>query len=187
MQITPAGFQEHWGPPLRKVQFDPPATLPDETVAFFNSAGLPEAATVGCSSFRFVTTARRLADVWRQEMDPRVTMPPGWNGFRHLGEVEYIQSAAWICLEEKTGKIISIDVEIDDALTPINSSVLQFMSCLKVIRDWSQTTGGRLEEFEGLLEALETEITDNDAEEYWLPFLEYAREESDEIFEVSVT
>jgi hypothetical protein len=173
MELTPADLQEQWGPPLRKVEFDPTPVLPDETTAFFKFAGLPQAATVGCSGFRFVTTSHRLADVWQQELD--------------LGEVEYDQSAAWLCIEEKTGKIISIDAEIDDSLTQINSSILLFMTCLKVIRDWSQETGGSMEEFEGLMESLESDIQDNDAEEYWLPFLEYAQEESDDSFEVSVT
>jgi hypothetical protein len=187
MELTPADLQEQWGPPLRKVEFDPTPVLPDETTAFFKFAGLPQAATVGCSGFRFVTTSHRLADVWQQELDPRVSMPSDWNRFWHLGEVEYDQSAAWLCIEEKTGKIISIDAEIDDSLTQINSSILLFMTCLKVIRDWSQETGGSMEEFEGLMESLESDIQDNDAEEYWLPFLEYAQEESDDSFEVSVT
>lgn len=120
-------------------------------------------------------------------MDPRVKMPLDWNRFWHLGEVEYIQSQAWICIEEMTGRIVSIDVEIDDPITEINSTILLFMTCLKVIRNWHQATGGSMEEFEGLMERLESEVPEADAEEYWLPFLEYAQEESDEIFEVSVT
>lgn len=119
-------------------------------------------------------------------MDPRVAMPQEWDRFWHLGEVEYIQSQAWSCIEEVTGRVVSIDVEIDDPVSPINSSILHFMSCLKTIRDWSQETGGSMEELAELMGALETEVKDNDAEEYWLPYLEYEQDSEEEFLDITV-
>ena len=187
MKLTPINFQEQWGQPLRKVVFEPRPMLPDETTSFFHFAGLPESVTVGSSRFRFVTTARKLSDVWRKEFDARLSMPHDWNRFWHLGEVEFIQSTAWVCIEELTGRIVMIDVEVSEPITDINSSILLLMTSLKVMLDWHRETGGRMETLKKLTGTLETEVQDNDAEEYWLPYLEYEEESAEDILEVSVT
>src|SRR5262245_9569887 len=108
-KLTPSNFAKAWKRPLQKIEFSQWPVLPNETTSFLYYAGLPTSFVCGHTSFRFVAVPSRLSEIWSKSMDARWAFPFDWNRYWYLGDFEYTQACAWICIEEITGHIVKVD------------------------------------------------------------------------------
>jgi hypothetical protein len=118
--------------------------------------------------------AVNLATVWENNMQDW-SFPVGWAGLWQIGDITYTQAGAWLCIEELSGRIVAIDVDIDDSLYLVNTSVEGMMRCMKFLRDWARSTGGLLTHVAGLKDAIARDdpaLPQGEAQHYWLPLIE---------------
>jgi hypothetical protein len=177
----PFEFAEAWGGPLRPIEFPAPRpVLPAATVTFLHYAGVPRAfelTTYNEIRFEFRQTAANLAGVWAEEM-PDVSLPVGWAGFWRIGDITYTQAAAWLCIEEVTGRVVAVDVEIDNPVYLVNGSVEGMMRCMRAVRDWARPAGGSLARAGSLEVALGRDpgLAGGEAKHFWQPLIGAATE-----------
>jgi hypothetical protein len=154
---SPFEFAKEWGGPLRPIAFSvPKPLLPAETISFLHYAGVPrvfELSTYQIIRFEFLPTAMNLAMAWGDEM-PDCSLPVGWAGLWRIGSITYTQAAAWLCVEELSGRVVAVDVEISPPLYPVNGSVEGMMRCMKLVRDWAGSAAGSLTRAGSLDEAI---------------------------------
>jgi hypothetical protein len=173
---SPFEFAREWGGQLRPVEFPiPRPLLPSATGTFLHYAGVPksfEVTTYQRIRFDFLTTAVNLASVWESAMRD-YSFPVGWARLWRIGDITYTQAAAWLCIEELSGHIIAVDVDIDDPLYLVNSSVEGMMRCMRLLRDWARSTGGLLTHAASLQDAISRDpvLPAGEAKHYWLPLI----------------
>lgn len=169
----PFEFAREWGGPLRPIEFPvPKPLLPSATVTFLHYAGVPKRFTCQTTRFDFLTIAENLAAVWAREMRDS-SLPVSWAGLWRIGDITYVQAAAWLCIEELSGRIVAVDVEIDNPLYVVNRSVGGLMQCMKVVRDWAGWQGGSLARA-GSFEELITRtpaLPEGEAGYFWQPLI----------------
>ena len=95
-----------------------------------------------------------MADVWARIQRGEWVMPYDWKRFWKIGDVEFSQSTAWLCLEELTGRIVTIDPEVETPIATVNSSLLQLGKCMLHLRDWFDKTGGDINNGTALVKLL---------------------------------
>jgi hypothetical protein len=163
-----------WGGVLKPVSFNAPQPiLPASTVSFLHYAGLPNTFRIGASddsdylSMRFQEPSK-LSGAWSSGM-PEWSMPVGWDRFWRLGDATFTQCKTWLCIEELTGRIYTIDVEADTPVNAVNSSAEQFVHCMKVLIDASKGAGASPQ---ALSEAIRSAVSPEEAQHFWLPVLE---------------
>jgi SUKH-4 immunity protein len=185
----PCKFAREWDGDLRPIEFPVPRPmLPSSTVKFLHYAGLPKRFHVETDQiihFDFLSTAGNLSSAWPEQMR-ELSIPVGWARFWRIGDITYTQASAWLCIEELTGRIVGIDVDIDDPVYLVNSSVAGMMQCMKLLRDWARSTGGVLtggESFSARL-AREPGFDPADAKHFWLPLVEAAIDSGCESLEI---
>ena len=115
-------------------------------------------------------------ETWNATMDAKWAFPHDWHRYWRLGDVEYIQSSAWVCIEEVSGSIVTVDVESDHPICRVNASVLLMAVSMNVIADWYGETFGDMEAVDDLLKRLDDGVPGFDASEYWKPLIEYQRD-----------
>jgi hypothetical protein len=179
-----------WGGRLRPVVFTTPKLLlPASTISFLHYAGVPTRFEIDAHQrvrFDFLTTTVNLAAVWGDSM-PDYSFPVGWGRLWRIGDITYTQAAAWLCVEELTGRVVAVDVDIDDPLYPVNGSVEAMVRCMRVLIDWSRSTDGSLAQAAALRSALAAApgLAAGEAEHFWLPLVEEAVESGCDRFGVS--
>jgi hypothetical protein len=177
----PFEVAREWDGRLRPIEFSvPKPLLPAQTVTFLRHAGVPTRFEVAAHQqvrFEFVTTAANLASVWAREM-PDYSFPVGWGRLWRIGDIKYTQAAAWLCVEELSGRIVAVDVDIDDPLYVVNGSVAGMVRCMRVLYNWARSAGGSLAHAASLASALAAAPTlpEGEAAHYWLPMVEAAVE-----------
>ena len=187
--MDPNEFAKQWPGDLRPLEFLPPRPmLPTQTVAFLHYAGLPKVFRLRYAQqidFDFLPRAISMNEIWAAEMTD-FSMPVSWARFWQIGAITYTQAKAWLCIEELTGRIVAIDVDIDDPVDVVSTSATRMMLSLKHLIDWSRATGGRLCEVVRLREALanDAELA-GDAKHFLLPFIEAAIEAEWETLEIA--
>jgi hypothetical protein len=177
----PCDVAAEWDGHLRPIEFTTPKPLlPAATVSFLHFAGVPtrfEVTSYQIVRFEFLTTPANLADTWSREM-PDYSFPAGWGRLWQIGDITYTQAAAWLCVEELSGRLVAVDVEIDDPQYTVNESIEGMVRCMRVLYDWAQATGGSLAHVASLRSALAhaPAIAEGEATHYWLPMVDSAVE-----------
>jgi len=174
LRFDPIEFAKQWEGKLHSLQFtSPEPMLPTATTAFFHYAGIPKSFSL-CTyqefRFDFLTKAENLAEEWKKVM-AGVSMPVGWKRFWRFGDITYTQGGAWLCIEELTGRIVAIDVDLDDPLYTINVSVSQLMECFRQLLLWSKNSAGAISTMDGLLSVLP-----DDSAAFWSPIIQNSLE-----------
>jgi hypothetical protein len=178
---SPFEFAREWGGRLRPIEFPvPKPLLPSATVAFLHNAGVPrrfEITTYQIIRFDFLTTAENLTRVWEREMS-YLSFPVEWARLWRIGDITYTQAAAWLCIEELTGRVVAVDVDIDDALYPVNGSVEGLLRCMKLVRDWARPAGGSLARAGSFEDAIRQApaLPPGEAASFWQPLVAEAVE-----------
>ena len=178
---SPFEFVREWGMPLQSLAFhDPRPLLPAATISFLHYAGVPkwfELTTSQTTRFDFLSTAINLTEVWNKEMS-EYSLPVAWAGLWRIGDITYTQANAWLCIEEVTGRVVAVDVEINTPVYPVNGSVEGMMRCMKLIRDWAQSAGGSLARAGSLETAIarSPNLPAGEASYFWQPLIAEATE-----------
>jgi hypothetical protein len=118
---------------------------------------------------------------------PDCSFPVGWGRLWRIGDITCTQASAWLCIEELTGRVVAVDVDIDDPLYGINGSVEGMVRCMRVLYDCARAAGGSLAGAASLTSALakDSALTEGEAAQYWLPLVEAALESGCDRLEVS--
>jgi hypothetical protein len=186
----PFEVAREWGGRLRRIEFPvPKPLLPSSTLSFLHYAGVPtrfEVIADQQTRFEFLETPANLAGFWTREM-PDWSFPVGWGRLWRIGDITYTQAAAWLCIEELTGRVVAVDVDIDDPLYVVNGSVEGMVRCMWVVYDWARSSGGAVAGAQSLVSALARDpvLPEGEAAQYWLPMIEAAAESGCDRLEVS--
>jgi hypothetical protein len=185
----PFRFAKEWGGNLRPIEFAVPRPmLPANTITFLHYAGVPKRLVIDSNQtiqFDFLSTAGNLASAWPEAMRD-YSFPVGWARFWRIGDITYTQASAWLCIEELTGHIVAIDIDIDNPVYLVNSSIAGMMQCIKLLRDWVRSANGVASGGESFSERLACEpgFDQRDASHFWLPLVESAIDGGCDRFEV---
>ena len=174
-------FAREWGGELQSIEFaSPKPLLPSKSTTFLYYAGIPkrfELATYQQVRFDFLSVATSLPSIWEHEM-PEYSLPVQWAGLWRFGDITYTQAKSWLCMEEVSGRIVAIDVEIDNPLYVVNTSIDAMMRCMKLLRDWVRSTDGELAQRAQFTELISKypDLDEGEANYFWLPLIEEAAE-----------
>ncbi len=187
---SPFEVAREWDGRLRPIAFPiPKPLLPSSTVTFLHYAGVPtqfELAAQQRVRFEFMTTAANLAGVWARAM-PDYSFPVGWGRLWQIGEIAYTQAAAWLCIEELTGRVVAVDVDVNDPLYFVNESVAGMVRCMRLVYDWAHSSGRSPARAASLASALahDPALLAGEAAHYWLPMVKAAAKSGCELIEVA--
>jgi hypothetical protein len=149
--------------------------------------GLPRELTIYCYNditLRFSGSAAPLTFIWQRDLKRGYKlmaqghrpgeMPGEWSRFWHLADQEYVQGGGWVCVEEGTGRLVVIDLNLREPVYLLNSSVRNFYTTLAHFLEWSEKTGGSPAETVRLREALRRQhcIPPEDLEPFWMNFID---------------
>jgi hypothetical protein len=185
----PFEVAREWEGRLRRIEFPvPKPLLPSSTVTFLHYAGVPTRFAVTADEqtiFAFLGTAANLAEVWTREI-PDYSFPVGWGRLWRIGDITYTQAAAWLCIEELTGRVVAVDVDIDNPLYVVNGSIEGMVRCMRVVYDWARSARGSLASAPSLASTLARDpaLPEGEAAHYWLPMIESAVEAGSDRLEV---
>jgi SUKH-4 immunity protein len=178
---APSEFLSRWPKGLHPVALpDPPPPLPDDCRRLLTEFGLPRELTIYCYNditLTFSGTATRLAAIWdrgRGRGYKLGRMPGEWTRFWHLADQEYTQGGGWVCVEEGTGRLVVIDLDLPEPVYLLNSSVRNFYATLAHFLEWSERTGGSPAETVRFRDALRRQdcIPPDELEPFWLNFVD---------------
>ena len=195
ISYSPSKFLSRWPSSLQPVSFpDPAPELPSECFTQLSQYGLPKAVVIQCNNsirLRFTGIAFPLATAWNEDVERGYklgNMPADWSRFWHLGEEEYLQGGGWICIEEKTGRLVIIDLDQEDPIYDINSSLTNFYTTLALFLDWSETTESSVSSIRKLIDTLEQQqiIPNDELSYFWLDFLDSTLDSSMDRVKVSL-
>jgi hypothetical protein len=147
MLLTPDEFAIGWGAGdlVRWDDAAPAGAIPDEARRFLGRVGLP--ALIRYSEgprVAKITFCRLGAGPTPVLSEPIVGGPLAaeWSRYRILGDEFFCNGAAWWCIDERSGSVERIDIELGEPIAFANSSVAHFASCaLAAVRGsgrWSQ-------------------------------------------------
>jgi len=179
----PSEFASRWPGTLRPIVFPVPTPrLPDNSFRILHEFGLPREVTIYCYNDITLTFSGGVApldQIWERDLNKghkMGEMPNEWNRFWHLGDQEYLQGGGWICIEELTGRLVVIDLDLGDGDTVylLNSSVHRFYTTLAYFLDWSERTDGDPSETSKLRDALRGQscIPIEELEPFWMNFID---------------
>jgi hypothetical protein len=146
----------------------------------------------------FSGSATPLAAIWERDLNRGIrliasvsapgVMPGDWTRFWHLADQEYVQGGGWICIEERTGRLVVIDLDQRDPIYLLNSSVRNFYSILAHLLEWSETTDGGRAETIRLRDALRNQdcIPPEELEPFWMNIIDATLDEESPRFAVSL-
>lgn len=137
-------FSRQWPGQLGKIEFAAPRRFfPDATSRFFDEEGLPKTFTItGSQVLQFTTISRaeNLNATWESQTSGDWVLPVGWDRFWRIGDIKYTQADAWRCIEELTGHIYGIDIEIDNPIYLIAKSVSNLASSMRIPRSMKRNS-----------------------------------------------
>ena len=101
-------------------------------------------------------------------------MPGEWARFWHLADEEYLQGGGWVCIEEVTGRLVVIDLDLPDPIYLLNRSVRNFYTTLAHFLEWSERTRGSPAETIRLRDALRRQenVPSTELEAFWMNFID---------------
>jgi hypothetical protein len=185
---SPSEFVARWPGSLHPVALpDPSPVLPEDCLRCLTEFGLPGELTICCYNditLRFNGTATPLATIWDRDLKRGLIliaslskpgeMPRDWTRFWHLADQEYVQGGGWLCVEERTGRLVVIDLDQRDPIYLLNSSVRNFYTILAHLLEWSEMTGGGLAETTCLRDALRRQecIPPEEMEPFWMNIID---------------
>ncbi|WP_459554476.1 SUKH-4 family immunity protein [Lacunimicrobium album] len=146
---SPIEFASRWQCEARPFTF--PVSLPllpDNCISILREYGLPREVSIRCYndiSLKFHQTLTPLELIWSRHIDLGCKlgkMPSEWKRFWHVGDTEYLQGGAWICLEESTGRIFAIDLDLPEPVYLVNSSVANLYTTLNALLLWTKESTG---------------------------------------------
>lgn len=178
---TASEFVRRWPGSLRRTVVPKPRpALPESSLQLLTEFGLPSALTICCYNnmiLRFSGSATPLAVIWERDLNRGFTlgeMPPEWIRYWHLADQHYTQGSGWICIEEISGRLVVIDLDLPDPVYLLNSGMDTFYTTLAHFIEWSETMGGSPVETLRLRDALRTQdcIPPEELEPFWLNFVD---------------
>jgi hypothetical protein len=178
---TPSEFVRRWPGSLRPIAFpEPRPALPEDCRQLLMELGLPREVTIYCYNditLRFNDSATPLAAIWERDLKRGYKMgdmPGEWTRFWHLADQEYLQGSGWVCIEEVTGRLVVIDLDLPDPIYLLNSSVRNFYTTLAHFPEWSERTGGSAAETIRLRDALRRQqcVPSEGLEPFWMNFID---------------
>jgi hypothetical protein len=147
----------------------------------FTEFGLPRELTIYCYNditVEFTGSAAPLAAIWDRDLGRGYKMgdmPGEWARFWHLADEEYNQGGGWICVEERTGRLVEIDLDCPDPVHLFSASVPKFYTLLAYFLDWTEKTdGSSLAEMVRLRAALlgQDRIPAQELEPFWMNLID---------------
>jgi hypothetical protein len=142
--------------------------------------GLPREVTIYCyndTTLTFTGTATPLAAIWDRDLKRGYKMgemPGEWSRFWHLADQEYLQGGGWVCVEESTGRLVVIDLDLPEPIYQLNSGVRSFYTTLAHFLEWSERTGGSPGATVRLRDTLRQQdcIPPDELEPFWLNIID---------------
>src|SRR5688572_11686561 len=181
-----------WPGSLAKIDFEPPKpVLPSGTITYLYFAGLPRSFQITGSqlvTFQMLSTAVHLGKTWNNVMEDKdLSMPFDWARFWRIGDITYTQASAWLCIEEVTGSIYAIDVDVDDPVYLVNHSLANLVSSMLHWIQWCERTGGKVATINELVLAFTSDPTfrHGEFEAYWKLHIDSEAESGIDRFTVS--
>ncbi|MCC7420868.1 MAG: SUKH-4 family immunity protein [Planctomycetaceae bacterium] len=111
--------------------------------------GLPRTVTIACYNditLTFSGTVTPLSTIWNRDLHRGFRglgeMPREWSRFWHLADQEYLQGGGWICVEESSGRLVVIDLDLPTPIYLLNTNLRNFYTTLAHFLEWSERTGG---------------------------------------------
>ena len=180
--MTTKEIANAWPGTLAKIDFiAPKPLLPSATISFLHAAGLPRTFTMHGSqvmTFTTLATAQPLSAMWNERIRDWL-MPVDWARYWRIGDIAYTQASAWLCVEEVTGRVCAIDIDIDDSVYPVNESLTTLASSMLHWVRWYESSGGAVGSLDALRQAFAQDVTfkPNEYASFW-GMLIYAEAES---------
>ncbi|MDX2107515.1 MAG: hypothetical protein SFY67_14030 [Candidatus Melainabacteria bacterium] len=138
-------WTKRWHPVI--LPQSPPA-LPRDCELVLLNLGFPQVVEIRCYNditLEFSGKLTKLSDIWQRDTDTGLklgTMPKDWNRFWHVADQKYLQGGGWICIEEKTGKLFVIDLDLSEPVFLLCSSVQNLYRLLLHANLWTENTDG---------------------------------------------
>lgn len=157
--------------------------------------GLPRELTICCYNditLRFSGLATPLAAIWERDVNAGYklmgNMPDEWTRFWHLADQEYLQGGGWICIEEISGRLVVIDLDLPDPIYLLNSSICNFYTTLAHFLEWSEKTGGSPAEGVLFRDDLRRQdcIPQDELEPFWMNFVDASLDRDPMKFAVTI-
>lgn len=173
----PYEFASRWPGALRSIRLpDPSPAIPSDCARFLAEYGLPRELTIYCYNditLSFSCSLTPLAVIWDRDLQLGYQMggmPKEWNRFWHVADQEYLQGGGWICIEEATGRLLVIDLDLPEPIYLLNTSISDFYTTLAHFLDWSENSDGGPEETVVLRDALLGQdcIPPEELEGFWM-------------------
>ncbi len=172
-----------WPGKLQKIDFaSPEPNLPSNTQIFLRDAGLPKMVAIEAyvdSQIEFYETGVHLSNVWAEELERGVqlhfgdqdpeTFPGEWNKYWKIGDEKWTQGGAWICIEERTGHLVAINLDADEPISLMNYSLLSFLAALDCAIKWTDKYNGNIDDTPLLTKALSLHpvLKEGEIDSYW--------------------
>jgi hypothetical protein len=179
---SPSEFLRRWPGSLRPVALpEPPPAIPDDGRNLLTEFGLPRTLTIACYNdirLTFSGTVTPLAAIWDRDLQRGSSglgkMPGEWARFWHIADQEYLQGGGWICIEESSGQLIVLDLDLPDPVYSLNSSLRNFYTTLAHFLEWSERTGGSPAATAQLRDTLRQQdvIPPNELECFWMNIID---------------
>jgi hypothetical protein len=179
--FTPAEFVSRWPGSLHPVALpNPRPALPEDCQRLLAEVGLPRELKIYCYNditLTFSGTATPLAVIWERDLERGYKlgeMPGEWSRFCHLADQKYLQGSGWICVEEVTGRLVVIDLDLPEPICLLNSGLRNFYTTLAHLLEWSERTGGSPAAVVRLRDALRQQdcIPPEELEPFWLNIID---------------
>jgi hypothetical protein len=184
---TPSEFLTRWPESLRPVALPEGALkLPKGCRRLLTEFGLPRELSICCYNdltLRFSGSATPLAAIWERDLGRGLQLmaqdhkpgelPGEWTRFWHLADLECNQGGGWVCIEEGTGRLVVIDLNLRSPVYLLSSSVRNFYTTLAHFLAWSEKTGGSAAETARLRDSLLKQhcIPPEELTPFWMDFV----------------
>jgi len=184
--LTASAFAAAWGEDSLVRLPDANKSIPAKCGEFLLRAGLP--ALVRCheasneSKITFCRLSRGLSSVI-DEKTVGTPLPSSWSRYLVAGDEFFCNGAAWWCIHQANGSIVRIDIELDDPVEFVNTSVAHFAAAISMAVGWSAKCRRTAQEWTREVDQLVNAIRTLDPPAlksrrcFWLRFLEFIREE----------
>jgi hypothetical protein len=188
MLLTPDEFARAWGadalvrPPAASV----PGSIPSDGRAFLVNAGLPALIRCFGGSTESKITFCRLASGLSPLLAERTVGPPlprEWARYWVLGDEFFCNGGTWWCLQEGTGRVDRIDIELAEPVEFANTSAAHFASAVLAALVWSRRVSRSAEGWPSEVNRFERELALIDPagmesrRNFWPVYLDSVREE----------
>lgn len=177
---SPSEFARRWPGALRPFTLPHPApALPDGCADLLTEFGLPSDLTIYCHNditLSFGSTLTSLAAIWDRDLKRGYQMgdmPKEWHRFWHVADQAYLQGGGWICIEDTTGKLVVIDLDLPEPIYLLSSSIRTFYTTLAHFLNWSENHDGTPEETAILRDELLRQecVSPDELQEFWMNFI----------------